>query len=206
MWAEGRRSAPLLWLAIAGLHIALLALLASRTHPVSPPAAWSELRLIPLLLRPEPKAPAPRPVEQRSPSAKPAPAGADAATSHEPASPTGSPLPTTAEQLPATATAPGRSTLQLTLPNLSAGARRNPAMDDPRGNTPTSSIGQKLVAAMGGDGRWEEEIMGEGRRRMRRGNTCVDVQRSRNAELNPFNESVAPTPWSVTSPYTCERR
>jgi hypothetical protein len=56
---------------------------------------------------------------------------------------------------------------------------------------------------MGGDGRWIEEDLGEGRRRFRRGDTCVMTYASRIAHIDPFNESVKPTLRTVGKPYKC---
>jgi hypothetical protein len=82
-------------------------------------------------------------------------------------------------------------------------AQRNPALDDPRANTPRASFESKLRAALAGSGEWEEQRIDGDRVRFRRGNTCIDTQRSRVATLNPFNQAASPTPWLVSEPKAC---
>jgi hypothetical protein len=82
-------------------------------------------------------------------------------------------------------------------------AQRNPALDDPRANTPRASLESKLRAAMGGSGEWEEERVDLDHVRFRRGNICVNTQRSRVATLNPSNQAASPTPWLVSEPKPC---
>jgi len=109
-------------------------------------------------------------------------------------------------------------TLRLTLPPgyaASANARRNPALDDPRSNTPKPTLEDRIADATGGAGAWVEEpvenraqsvgALGEYRTVMRQGNTCVEVFRSRIADSDPFNGNVAPLAGKMLGkPYKCK--
>ncbi|WP_457428170.1 hypothetical protein, partial [Roseateles sp. P5_E7] len=113
---------------------------------------------------------------------------------------------------------PPRSTLRLMLPPgyaASTAAARNPALNDPRSNTPRPTLEDRIADATGGAGAWVEEpvdnhslvvgALGDHRTVMRRGNTCVEVFRSRIADSDPFNSSVAPrTVPMVGKSYTCK--
>jgi hypothetical protein len=105
-----------------------------------------------------------------------------------------------------TPTDPPPAPLRLTLPSLADAARRQPALDDPRGNTPVSGVGARITNDLGGDGRWVEERMDADTVRLRRGNTCINLHRNRTAGCQPFDEASAPTPWGATPAYRCERR
>ncbi|HEY0957420.1 MAG TPA: hypothetical protein VGE36_21905, partial [Roseateles sp.] len=107
--------------------------------------------------------------------------------------------------------------LRLTLPPgyaASAAAARNPSLDDPRSNTPRLTFEQRIADALcGGD--WVEEktsenntqavgALGEYRTVMRRGNTCVEMFRSRIGDTDPFNGNVAPrAPRMMGKSYKC---
>ncbi len=95
--------------------------------------------------------------------------------------------------------------LNLALPRAaSATWRQRPApMDDPRANTAKATFESRLQAAMGGDGRWTEERIDGDRVRFRRGNTCVDFTRSRAEQLDSFNQTFSPKPWSTPGPKAC---
>ncbi|MBL8308514.1 MAG: hypothetical protein JNM33_17605 [Rubrivivax sp.] len=105
----------------------------------------------------------------------------------------------------ATAPAPAPVPLDLRLPrSASAPWRvRSPALDDPRANTPRASFEQRLRDAMGGDGEWREERLGDDQVRFRRGSTCVDVERSRSDQLDPFNRAAGARPWIAKRPRGC---
>ncbi|MFG6462624.1 hypothetical protein ACG04Q_13680 [Roseateles sp. DXS20W] len=113
---------------------------------------------------------------------------------------------------------PPRAALRLTLPPgyaASSAAARNPALSDPRSNTPRATLEDRIADATGGAGAWVEEstsenrlqsvgALGEYRTVMRRGNTCVEVFRSRIADNTAFNGNVAPLAMRmVGKPYTC---
>ena len=207
MWAERMPqrapSAPA-WLLILALHAGVLALLNTRPQPAgNVPRDWSELRLIPV--RPAPPT-APMPV---MPPAAPQPHLSDAVPTTEPVPAAASPdliEPSTADALPDAPTPQPSAPLRLTLPDLADAARRQPALDDPRGNTPVSRFGQHIANDLGGDGRWAEERMDADTVRLRRGNTCINLHRNRTAGRQPFDEASAPTPWGATPAYRCERR
>ncbi len=124
---------------------------------------------------------------------------------------------------PATPVEAPRTTLRLTLPPgyaasaNAADAARNPALRDPRSNTPRATLEDRIADATGGAGAWVEEptsenrlqsvgALGEYRTVMRRGDTCVEIFRSRISDSDPFNANVAPRAPTkmVGKPYKCK--
>ena len=103
------------------------------------------------------------------------------------------------------ASQPVAAPLNLSLPRARGGRQAQPqtllgeALDDPRTNTPRASPGERMWRALGTDQRLIEEQLGGDRVRMRRGTDCVVVSRSRESELDPFNQSVNPSARGVTS-------
>lgn len=209
------------WLArilVVALHAALLAALwlhRPRGLDADVERRTTTVRLIPPKLRvPPPPAdgqmrPAPSPAAP--PVIAPRPFTVDT-----PVSPDVAPVaPATAAIPPAEAP---RTPLRLTLPPgyaASTAAARNPALSDPRSNTPRLPLEDRIADATGGAGAWVEEpkdnhslvvgALGDRRTVMRRGNTCVEVFRSRIADSDPFNNSVAPrTVPMLGKPYTCK--
>ena len=79
--------------------------------------------------------------------------------------------------------------LDLRLPRGASAPWRahNPALDDPRANSRKATMEENLAAAMGGDGRWVMELLDGDRIRYRRGNQCVEVQRTRAGQLELAN-------------------
>ncbi|MBW8847778.1 MAG: hypothetical protein JF607_22680, partial [Burkholderiales bacterium] len=177
---------------VAALHAALLALLwlhkparldngrdqrvttvrlvQPRPQRLPPPAA-------PLLTAPNTPAPALSPILPPAFTIENAPAAAN------PAPPAAPPGIAPAE--------PPRTTLRLTLPPgyaASSAVARNPALSDPRSNTPRPTLEDRIADATGGAGAWVEEqtsdnrsqsvgALGEYRSVMRRGDTCVEIFR-----------------------------
>jgi hypothetical protein len=209
--------------AVVGLHLAVFALLWQHRPP-----AWHDpserrvvtLRLLPLPDRkPPPNAAVPAPVLPRF---TPPPARTPTEPTAEPRAPdtaAATPAPITAPPPIATPAEPPRTTLRLTLPPgyaASSAAARNPALSDPRSNTPRPTFEDRIADATGGAGEWVEEktsenrlqsvgALGERRMVMRRGNTCVEVFRSRIAEVDQFNGNVAPRAVQmVGKPYQCK--
>lgn len=210
------------WIAralVAALHLALLAALwQHRPPPLDEPTSRriTTVRLI------APPRPAPRPApaapailprtELPAPSPlPPLPFTTEPPTAASPPPPQPAPATPAAE--------PPRMSLRLTLPPgyaASAAAARNPALSDPRANTPRPTLEDRIADATGGAGAWVEESTGEyhsqavgaqGDRRtvLRRGNTCIEVFRSRIADTDAFNGSVAPrTMAMVGKPYECK--
>ncbi len=89
--------------------------------------------------------------------------------------------------------------LRLSLPRGAAGPR-NPALDDPRANTRSHGLEARLAATLGGaDGPITEERLSDGTLRLRRGSRCVLVRPSRQAQIDPFNESISPKARGVES-------
>lgn len=209
------------WLArglVVALHGAvLLALWLHRPPRIDAPAErrWSTVRLIqpqPARLPARATPPAALRPQQRPPAAPPAPI---AATADMPAA-----TPATEAPPPAAApqAEPPRAALRLTLPPgyaASSAAARNPALDDPRSNTPRLTLEDRIADATGGAGAWVEEktsennaqavgALGEHRTVMRRGNICQEMFRSRISDTDPFNGNVAPrAPRMLGKPYKC---
>jgi hypothetical protein len=80
---------------------------------------------------------------------------------------------------------------------------RNLALDDARSNSPKLTLEQKLAEAMGGSGPWVEEPIDADHRRLKRGNTCIYLQRPRAAQLDPFNPANRALPWQAGQPTRC---
>jgi hypothetical protein len=206
--------------AVVGLHLAVFALLWQHRPPPQHEARERRLvtlRLLPLPDRQAPPQAAPRPVlplRALPPRDAPAPLPVPDTATAEPA-----PAAPAALALPPPTSEPPRATLRLTLPPgyaASTAAARNPALSDPRSNTPRPTFEDRIADATGGAGDWVEEktsenrlqsvgALGERRTVMRRGNTCVEVFRSRIAEVDQFNGNVAPRAvHMVGKPYQCK--
>lgn len=208
--------------AVVGLHLAVFALLWQHRPPALHPD--SERRLVTLRLlplperRPPPEARLPAPPVLRAPPlpAAPAPLREPPDTRDTPATEHAPPPPAIAAPTPAE---PPRTTLRLTLPPgyaASSALARNPALSDPRSNTPRPTLEDRIADATGGAGAWVEEqtsenhaqsvgALGDRRTVLRRGDTCVEVHRSRIADMDPFNGNVAPRAAKmVGKPYKCK--
>lgn len=88
--------------------------------------------------------------------------------------------------------------LDLTLPRRAAAASaprsmREQLLSDPRSNTPRATV-ESRVAAVAGSVDIVEERMDATRMRVKQRGGCVEVHVSRNAQIDPFNQSVSPTP------------
>ncbi|WP_310389904.1 hypothetical protein [Roseateles sp.] len=83
--------------------------------------------------------------------------------------------------------------LNLALPARAAsGARGTPAQmaaQDPRANSHGPDMGERMAVALGSDPTLREELIAPGHRRFRQGSTCLDVNDTRNSQLNPFDEN-----------------
>ena len=75
---------------------------------------------------------------------------------------------------------------------------RNPALGDPRTHSARPDTPEARMAA-NFDTRLTEEELGDGRRRLRRGASCVIVTPSRIGQLMPFNEAAARAPSLVSA-------
>lgn len=94
------------------------------------------------------------------------------------------------------ASAPETGSLDLRLRRQAvplAGTRQQ-ALDDPRANSAQPTVESRIADAVGGTGPVTIEDLGGGRRRLRQGNRCVEVHDARIASIDPFNESVRPSP------------
>ncbi len=200
------------WLArgvVALLHLALLAALWLYRPAALPGPAEKRLTTI-RLIEPAPNRPPPAPPtparQPLQPLAElrlipPPTFTTEAAPPPEaPTSPVASPLANSAE--------PPRSTLRLTLPPgyaASTAAARNPALSDARSNTPRRTLEDRIADAAAATGDWVSERTSDSRTLMRKGDTCVEVLRSRIADSDPFNSSVAPrTVPMFGKPYKCK--
>jgi hypothetical protein len=105
------------------------------------------------------------------------------------------PGPALAQQDPPTppAPSPGKSALRLnwappsrpTHP-ASAPTVREQALNDARSNTQRTTAEARMAQSVGDD-RLQEEVLGDGRRRIRKDAACADVHRTHIAQLNPFD-------------------
>ncbi|WP_422012850.1 hypothetical protein [Roseateles sp.] len=200
------------WLAralVAGLHIGLLA--AFWLHRPARLGEHGEQRLTTMrLIAPAPTRVPPADAAARSepprlaPPALIAPAPLDipsdssAATDATPAPGALPPSPS-----PAQPNAP----LRLTLPPgyAASAAARNPALGDPRSNTARRTLEDRIADAAGVTGEWVVERTSDHRTLMRRGDTCMEMFRSRIADTDPFNNNVAPrTVPMYGQPYKCK--
>lgn len=212
------------WLArllVVALHLTVLAglWLHRPTSPGGAPARqFTTVRLIPPRAQPAKRAPLPpAPPAPRRTAAPALPATAAVAPAAPAPPATAQPAAPAAATDAAPAEAP-RATLRLLLPPgyaASAAAARNPALGDARSNTPRRTLEDRIADATGGSGAWAEDnpagnrsdvigALGERRSVLRRGDTCMEVFRSRIADSDPFNSSVAPrTVPMYGKPYKC---
>ena len=84
--------------------------------------------------------------------------------------------------------------LNLTLPPIDRRRElvRDPAIDDPRANRPRTTPEQRMARTF--DTVVAEEDLGDGRRRLRRGDRCAVVTPSRVSQLMPLDDAAARTP------------
>ena len=154
-----------------------------------------------------PPAPAPAQAQAQAVRTPTVPAMPAAPTTHAtPAMSTPEPLAITAPAAPA----PSENTeapptarpppLNLALPGRSQGAsapwhsQRNPALDDPRSNSPKPTLESRIAAALGGNDQITEYRLEDGSVRLKRGNSCVVVRPNRASALDPFNGSAQTRP------------
>lgn len=153
-----------------------------------------------------PPTPAPTPAQRTLAPAMPNIAPPTFKTEAETAA-AASPAPTAAPP-DFTPTEPPRTTLRLMLPPgyaASSAAARNPALADARSNTVRPTFEDRIADAAGATGAWVSERTSDHRTLMRRGDTCMEVLRSRIADTDPFNNSVAPrTVPMYGKPYKCK--
>jgi|CXWL01.1.fsa_nt_gi hypothetical protein len=191
------RKPPRQWAAawVLGLHVLGLGLgLRSvathdrgRREPEPPPLAVRLLKLAPAQADPRP----PVTATPRLPAAAawhPTPP-AVAAPAWEPQAIT-LPAPTPGTSAAAT------PALNLTLPRAASAPwrQRHPGLDDPRANTARATLESRINAAMRGDDRLIEERLDDNTVRIRKGSSCVIVQGSRTALIDPGNQSFSRTP------------
>ena len=106
---------------------------------------------------------------------------------------------------PAEAQTPGAPALNLNLSrkDISSTAPRSFAEQSPfRGSLP-KTVERQIASAAAETGPWTEERIDNDRIRMRRGNTCVMVERPRAASIDPFSEAAGRIPWRSSKPQEC---
>jgi hypothetical protein len=188
------RSRALAAAAVLALHLGLWWAWREPPAPVEsaalPQRAPLLLRLPPPPARPDDALPLPA-IARRNPPPMPAlevPAIA-ALPADAPPAPAATAAPVQAMPAPAP---PRPAPLVLELPRGASAPRRNPALDDPRANTARATLESRIAKATQKD--WVEEVLGDGRTVWRRGDECVLVKPSRDAELDSFNQSSSHRP------------
>lgn len=116
-----------------------------------------------------------------------APRANDPAPTSAPAAPPAAPT-----AVPRAAAAPASAPLRLDLPRGAATAGRSPALDDPRVGSRRATVESRIARATAAE--WVEELQPDGRVFYRRGDECVLVKPSREAELDPFSGAASPKP------------
>ncbi len=190
-----RRPAAAGWAAVLALHAALLLGLLS-LRPVPAPRASERAPVLTWVLpapapvpaaAPTPPPASPTPATQAPRPTPPAAARPSQAITWVPA-PTPSPAaPSTAPQAAASAPAAAAPLpLNLSLPRDAAAPwrQRNPALDDPRLARERRGLEDAIARAMGGDNRVIEERVDLDTVRIRSGNRCVLLKRSRAGQLD----------------------
>ncbi|MEJ6005518.1 hypothetical protein WG899_08165 [Paucibacter sp. AS339] len=203
-----RRGKPWGAVLVLLLHVGVLGLLMStklQSKMPVPVQGLIQLRLIPWLAdsaSPKDRRPKDKPVLQSSlPLARPLPL-------HSPANATDVAADSPSDRVTAnaqgiSAPAPPASApesksiapLKLSLPPT--GTDRAPAiaaLRDPRSNTQRPDFGERMATALGSDPSLREEIIAPGHRRIRKGSTCVDMNDSRDSQINPFDENARQMP------------
>ncbi len=114
-----------------------------------------------------------------------------------PASPQAITLPAPAAEPAASAASAPPLALDLLLPRAEAAPAQRTMKDrmlnDPRANTPRASV-ESRVAAVAGSSALSEERMDDTKARFRQNGACIEVQVSRDAQTNPWNQNHSPTP------------
>lgn len=89
---------------------------------------------------------------------------------------------------------PTRAPLRLRLPDAVLARPGNPALADPRADSPRPTLESRIARVLDHGNGWVEEPLGEGRVRYRRGSECIEVRPARIDQLDPFNRSALPVP------------
>jgi len=151
--------------------------------------------IVRLLFSAPPTAPAPlpsAPIVPRSAGATPAPARVPAPAAPDAIQAITSPLPPEHS-----ASAPAERPLDTTLPAAVARpaerSLKDRMLNDPRSNSPRATV-ESRVADAAGTIEMTEERMDATRMRVKQRGGCVEVHVSRNAQIDPFNQSHLPTP------------
>lgn len=94
--------------------------------------------------------------------------------------------------------------LNLTLPRETPASKRPQALaiEKQIGARASQSLETRIAAAIG-PGQWTEELQSPDRIRLRNGNTCVTLERSRIDLIDPFYAKEHPTPWQVGQRTAC---
>lgn len=77
--------------------------------------------------------------------------------------------------------------------SLPPAATRGAGRPGPPATATPRSIESQLARDLGDTG-WREELLGDGRIRMRKGARCIELRDAHMAQIDPFNQSVSPIP------------
>jgi hypothetical protein len=150
------------------------------------------------------QAPAAAALPTKPPKEAEAPPPGAAAAAESAAAPDAAAAPAVAGAASASAAGPPPLDLRLPRSAWSAPPPPNPALQNPgAGRRSALTLEQRLDLALGGSGPWTEEVIDADHRRLRRGNTCVTLQRSRLAQIDPFSSAARNLPWQVGQPTRC---
>jgi hypothetical protein len=154
-----------------------------------------------LRLIPAPPPPQPARLDSAPPSAATAPARSNSPPSPKPDAPvSAAPQAITVLAAPEpAASAPLRASdgLKLSVPRATAApssrTMKDQALNDPRANSPRSTV-ESRVANVSGASAMTEERMDDTKTRFRQNGACIEVHVSRDAQTNPWNQNHSPTP------------
>ena len=196
------RTRPARWLLLLPLALAhvLLALWLSGRHAPAPRGTQPQALNIVRLDLETPRRPPPRPqppsVEARLPLPVVVPIEPPRLEDVAPAPNAITPTQTATPRSAAAADAARPAPLNLVLPPAQPASQpwRNPALADPRANTRRPNYAARMADTLGTDTTLREQELSNGTTRLRQGTECVEVSESRIGNIDPFNNSMRPTP------------
>ncbi|WP_320421649.1 hypothetical protein [Roseateles agri] len=196
------RTRPARWLLLLPLALAhlLLALWLNGRHLAAsrgaPPQALSIVRLDMETPRPPPPKLQPPSVEARLPLPVVVPIDPPRLDDAPPPPNAITPTQTATPRSAAAAEAARPAPLNLALPPAPSASQpwRNPALADPRANTQRADYAARMADTLGTDTSLREQQLSNGTTRFRQGTECVEVSESRIGNIDPFNNSMRPTP------------
>jgi len=205
------RTRPARWLLLLPLALAhlLLALWLNGRHLATPRSTPLQALSI---VRLDMETPRPPPPKLQAPNVEPRlplpvvvpidpPRLDDLAPPPNAITPTQTDTPHSAAAADAARPAPLNLALPSAVPPAPAASQpwRNPALADPRANTQRADYAARMADTLGTDTTLREQQLSNGTVRLRQGTQCVEVSESRIGNIDPFNNSMRPTP-RVTHP------